>query len=170
MSRTALIVAVPAAEPLVGEWRARYDSSASVGVPAHVTILFPFVPATQVDGTVLADLRELFASLPSFRFMLDRVERFGEDVVWLHPEPSEPFAQITAAVVSKWPEHPPYEGVFDAVVPHLTVAEGDAELYELIEQDLAPTLPVDATAGEIVLIAEDRDGRWRERARFPLGT
>jgi len=34
--RTALIVAVPEAEPVVGEWRERYDS-ARLGIPAHVS-------------------------------------------------------------------------------------------------------------------------------------
>ena len=43
MSETALIVEVSEAEEAVHEWRARHDSVAARGVPAHVTVLFPFV-------------------------------------------------------------------------------------------------------------------------------
>jgi hypothetical protein len=38
-TESALIVAVPAAEPAVGALRAAYDPAASWGVPAHVTVL-----------------------------------------------------------------------------------------------------------------------------------
>lgn len=40
--QTVVIVPIPAVQPLVGGWRARLDSSAAVGVPAHVTIIYPF--------------------------------------------------------------------------------------------------------------------------------
>ena len=36
---SALIIAVPEAEPLVKAWRERFDYSAGVGVPAHITLL-----------------------------------------------------------------------------------------------------------------------------------
>ncbi|HEX9447459.1 MAG TPA: hypothetical protein VF920_05740 [Dongiaceae bacterium] len=35
---------VPEAEALVGALRARFDPSASQCVPAHVTLLYPFLP------------------------------------------------------------------------------------------------------------------------------
>src|SRR5438067_1314721 len=104
--RTALIVEVPETEAAVGELRLRYDSSAALGVPAHITILFPFADGDEVDETALA---ELFARFPAFDFRLDRVERFDDGIVWLHPEPSRPFLDLTAAVAQRWPAHPPYE-------------------------------------------------------------
>ena len=61
MPRSALIVAVPEVEPLVGDWRSRYDN-ATLGVPAHVTLLFPFVPAAQLDDVLLGELEALFAT------------------------------------------------------------------------------------------------------------
>ena len=44
-ARSALVVAVPDAEPVVGHLMLRLDANAVLGVPAHVTVLFPFVPA-----------------------------------------------------------------------------------------------------------------------------
>ena len=75
---------MPEAEPAVGAIRLARDSSAARGVPAHITILFPFLPPDQVDE---AALRDLFARFPAFDFTLDRVERFEDGLVWLHPDP-----------------------------------------------------------------------------------
>lgn len=82
MGRTALIVPVPEAEAAVSDVRLRHDSSASLGVPAHITVLSSFQDGLDVEEDELA---ELFGSFESFPFVLDRVERFRVGVVWLHP-------------------------------------------------------------------------------------
>jgi hypothetical protein len=157
--RTALIVEVPEAEPQVGAIRWEHDTSAAKGVPAHVTILFPFADADDVDEDALA---ELFARFPAFDFVLDRVERFEEGAVWLHPNPPARFQDLTAAVWQRWPHHPPYEGLYDEVVPHLTVSETPI--------DVNVQLPVASRAREVTLIEEDEStGAWHARRRFPLG-
>lgn len=122
-----------------------------------MTVLFPFQDGADVEQDELA---RLFGAFRAFDFVLDRVERFDEGVVWLHPEPSHPFEALTAAVWRRWPEHPPYEGAFDVVVPHLTVSETP------IEFDIA--LPISARASEVTLIEEGVEGRWSTRGSFPL--
>jgi len=156
--RTALIIAVPEAEPHVAELRLQHDSSAARGVPAHITILFPFAPPGEVDESALA---ALFTRFPPIDYELDRVERFDDGVTWLHPRPSEPFVDLTEAVAQRWPDYPPYEGAFDEPIPHLTVSEQPI--------DLSPPLPIACHAGELTLIEEDDDGMWTTRARFPFG-
>jgi hypothetical protein len=157
--RTALIVEVPGAEPAVGELRLQHDRSAALGVPAHITILFPFADAAAVDEDALA---QLFGRFPAFDFTLDRIERFDTGIVWLHPEPSFRFVDLTAAIAERWPEHPPYEGEFDEPIPHLTVSETPI--------DFQPALPIAARAHEVTLIEEDEStGRWSRRRFFPLG-
>ena len=52
------------------------------------------------------------------------------------------------------------EGIFDVVVPHLTVSETPIEL------DLA--LPISARARGVTLIEEGADLRWASRQTFPL--
>jgi 2'-5' RNA ligase len=156
--RTALIVAVPEAEEAVGAYRLAHDSSAALGVPAHITVLFPFVASEAVDEAAIG---EVVGQVPAFAFRLDALERFDDGVTWLRPEPSEPFRALTRAVWKRWPDHPPYEGAHDDVVPHLTVSD------EHIEVSIE--LPIDAHADHVVLIEEDDRGYWRERARFPLG-
>ena len=167
MPRTALIVAVPEAEPLVGEWREKHDWSAQHGVPAHITLLFPFMSADDADEHVLGDLRELFAAQPAFSYRLPRVARFP-DVAWLAPEPAEPFEALTELIVSRYPDYPPYEGIHDVVIPHLTVAEGGPELQDEVDAAVTPSLPVEAEAREVTMIVEDHSGHWHAGERFPL--
>ena len=157
VGRTALIVPVQEAELAVSDLRLRYDPSASLGVPAHVTVLFPFQDAATLEEEELA---RLFRAFRAFDFILDRIERFDEGVVWLHPEPSQPFADLTAAVWRRWPDYPPYEGVFEVVIPHLTVSETS------IEFDI--DLPIAARAREVTLIEEGAAGRWATRRTFQL--
>jgi 2'-5' RNA ligase len=159
LRRTALIVVVPEAEPYVAELRLAHDSSARLGVPAHITILFPFAPADEVDEGAVGDL---LAAQAAFDFQLASVEHFDDGVTYLAPVPSEPFAALTQAVARRFPACPPYEGMFETVIPHLTVGE------TMLELD--PPFPIACRTREVVLIEEQEPGgRWLERRRFPLG-
>ena len=170
MPESALIIDVPEAEPLVKEWRAKHDWSAQRGVPAHITVLYPFMPTELIDDEVHADLRALFAAHAAFGFRLSRVARFPDAVAWLAPDPAEPFAALTGAVASQYPDYPPYEGVHDVVVPHLTVAEGGTELQDEVEAALTPALPIEAEARSVLMILEDETGWWNPGERYPLGS
>ena len=168
MPESALVIEVPEAEPLVSEWRAEYDWSAQRGVPAHITIVYPFAPTEVIDEELLAGLGELFAAQSAFSFDLPRVARFPE-VAWLAPDPDEPFKALIAAVVTRYPEYPPYEGVHDDVIPHLTVAEGGVELQDEVEAALGSLLPIHCRASGVSLLTEDESERWSRFDRFPLG-
>ena len=136
MPESALVIVVPEAEPLVSDWRAQYDWSAQRGVPAHITLLYPFVPTEKVDDELLSQLRDLFGSEEAITFELPRVARFPE-VAWLAPEPTEPFKALTDLITARFPDYPPYEGAHDVVIPHLTVAEGGVELQNRVEEALS---------------------------------
>ena len=159
MGRTALIVAVPEAEAAVADIRLQHVASAAHGVPAHVTVLSPFVDGNEIDEGALA---QLFGMFPAFAFVLDRIARWDDGSVWLHPEPSQPFADLTAAVWQRWPDYPPYEGTVDLVIPHLTVSETPIEVQL--------NLPIASHARNVALIEEKPDRRWVTRQAFPLRT
>ena len=158
---TALVIVVPEAEPLVGRLREQYDHPAGgLGVPAHVTLLFPF--GDDADG-----LEELFAGVAPFDFSLTRTERFAEpDVLYLAPEPAEAFVRLTEALIARYPEFPPFRGEYTAIVPHLTVGY---DVPEDVEESLRPSLPIRARAETVTWLGEQPDGRWRELRRFALG-
>jgi 2'-5' RNA ligase len=168
MPESALVITVPEAEPFVSQWRAQHDWSAQRGVPAHVTLLYPFAPTEQVDEQLLGDLRELFATHAAFSFDLPRVARFPE-VAWLAPEPDQPFRALTASIAARFPDYPPYEGIHDEVIPHLTVAEGNVELQDRVEAAISAHLPIRAHADDVAFLFENEEGRWHEAHRFALG-
>ena len=72
-----------------------------------------------------------------------------------------------------FPDHPPYQGEFDDLAPHLTVAQrgegGVAELRD-IEATVTRNLPVRTRVDRVVLIAGNQAPiSWRTAAEFPLG-
>ena len=168
---TALVIPVQRAAPIVDGWREKtVVDKPSIGIPPHITLLFPFVPAEEIDNQVLLDLRELFAGFEPFGFTLPRCGRFAA-TLYLAPEPAGAFVELTRALCERWPDCEPYGGEFDRVVPHLTVATAEDELLDAIEADVAPRLPLTARATEAVLLEEQERfwQKWGTRASFPLG-
>lgn len=165
---SALYVEIPAAEALVGDVRIAWDDAAAVGVPAHVTVLFPFLHPDRIDALVVDELREIARRVAPFEARFEEVGRFP-GVVWLAPEPALPFAKLTDAIAARWPDHPPYGGAFEEVVHHLTVADGaPADILAAIERELRAGLPIRAAVTDVTL-AVRRSGSWRRLERIPLG-
>lgn len=167
--RSGLIVEVPEAEPMVGDWRARLDPLAGRGVPAHVTVLFPFIPVPEIDDRVTRRLHDLFTSVQTFEFNLIDVRWFDQSVVWLAPDTDAEFRRLTTAVYQAYPEYPPYEGQFDDAVPHLTIGDR-APIHHMQDaaRQLQPALPVRATARAVTLMTEAPGGHWARSAQFPF--
>ena len=94
MPESAILVPVPDAEPVVGRLRARLDRSASRGVPAHVTVLYPFVSPRQITPAVIQMTAAAVRSVPGFGCRFAGTNWFGEDVLWLAPEPAGPFSSM----------------------------------------------------------------------------
>jgi hypothetical protein len=73
---------------------------------------------------------------------------------------------MTEALASAFPEHPPYGGQFDEIVPHATVAIGDPEALARISDQLQP---IDVRAHvERVWLFEKVPSGWRRHTAFPL--
>lgn len=168
---SALIVPVPAAEPAVDSWRQRLDPSCGWGIPAHITVTYPFLPPEEIDEAVVARLEDLFAPISAFGFRLESVEWFGEAVAWVRPEPAEPFRALTHLVATEWPQYPPYRGVHDEIVPHLTVCRGAAPAaMAAAAEAVAAQLPLPARADRILLMTGTPvAGSWVIRTQFLLG-
>ncbi len=152
--------------------------AANHAVPgAYLTLISPFLPASRLDDLAVGELRRILAGVNPFEFRLARVGRFP-GVLYLAPEPAEPFVATVEALTRRWPEYPPYEGRFDEVVPHVTawfaglvptlLRGGDREPPGLGER-LAAHLPIRAFADQVDLMAMGRGGRWSRRASLRLG-
>jgi 2'-5' RNA ligase len=170
MAESAFAVNVPEAEPYVGTLRERFDPSAKLGVPAHITLLYPFLSPEQITEAVLNRVRLALSSVVTFTFCLGKIRRFP-GAVYLAPEPAEPFIALTERLVRQFPEHLPYGGQYDSIVPHLTVAQAGESEHSLAEAHLAINLPpgtgIQASCNEVVLI-ENSSGRWEHMYSFLL--
>jgi hypothetical protein len=168
--QTGLVIVVPEAEARFGALRRKFDPQASLGVPAYITILFPFMAPELVDSSVRRRLSILFKRFSPFRCVLTRVERFPA-TVYLAPAVAEPFTELTTAVARAFPEYPPYGGAYSSVLPHLTVADGDAVAAESVEQELRADIerngPVSTHCGSVRLL-ENSSGPWKEMHEFTL--
>ena len=171
MPETALICRVPESERYIGRYRERYDPPARRNVPAHVTILYPFMPPQDVDAQVLDRLAVIARSVREFRFRLSEIRRFPA-TLYLAPQPDDSFAALTTAVHREFPDYPPFAGKFTTVVPHVTVAHADEPQLCEIEVELRIALAsgggIAAHCSEMILI-ENSSGRWEEVQAFPLG-
>lgn len=76
--QSALIIAVPEAEPAVRRHRERLHENAPLGIPAHITVLAPFMSADMID---VNQVGRVFAGVAPFRCQLDHTGWFGEQVL-----------------------------------------------------------------------------------------
>jgi hypothetical protein len=169
-TQSAVVVAVPEAESAVGTHRAWLDHAAAWGVPAHVTVLYPFLPPAEIDDGVLARLRAAIATVPAFDTVFARASWFGDDVLYLAPEPDAPFRALMTAVWEAFPDHPPYGGEIPDVVPHLTVGQGaPLPVLRTVAEEVTPYLPIPVRVATVTLIqgAEEADS-WHTLAELPL--
>jgi 2'-5' RNA ligase len=158
-------IRVPAA---IERLRRAHDRAASLGIPAHVTILYPFVAASGLTPEVREDVAAIAGEIRAFDVTFASAARWP-GVVYLEPRPSAPFTGLIDRAAARFPEHPPYAGAISEVIPHLTVVEsGDAPLDDVLVAAQA-ALPFEATVGALEVLAEDRDGRWARHWRLPFG-
>jgi 2'-5' RNA ligase len=162
-------IVVPVELPVaVRRLRDRMDPTAAQGVPAHVTLLFPFMPPDQLDEDGRRRLAAIVAQEPVFPFSLSRVGRWP-DVVYLAPEPDEPFRRLIAALSEAFPDYPPYGGAHAEVVPHVTIAQDPRLAYlAAAEHALPGLLPIRDVAREALLIGHAPALPWRTHLHLPL--
>jgi 2'-5' RNA ligase len=168
---SALVVLAPEAEPLVNAYRAAHDPAAALGVPAHVTVLYPFHPPALAPAAV-ARLAAVFAEFAPFAYTLAELRRFP-GVLYLAPEPAEPFRALTQRVAAAFPEYPPYGGRYSEIIPHLSLAQlEDAARLDAVAAHFhaacSARLPLHLQAQAVALL-DNNQGLWQVACNFPLG-
>ena len=167
VGETAVLVAIEEVEPLIDQWRQRYDRAAAAGVPPHVTLLYPFLNIDRIDADILGTLRALIGGHRAFDIRFEQCARFPE-LLYLAPTPEQPFRDLTDALVARWPEVPPYGGQYDDLIPHLTVIQDQQpDVLDAVEVAIAGQLPVTARVSSAQLLVCD-GSRWTRKADFPL--
>ena len=157
------VVLVPALDvgQLVSDLRLRYDPSAAAGVPPHITLMFPFMPPPDLTGPIIDSLETLIRGTRAFRFSLTQAKQFEHGVVYLQPEPAEPFAQLTKEISRRFGMLP-YGGDFgEEPLAHLTVAIVEpTSTRQHLSNQLSGLLPIVLRAEEAWLMVGSNASRW----------
>jgi len=95
---SALIVPALEVAHLVEPFRLRHDPSARAGVPPHITVMYPFLEPGRLAADVVLGLDRVLAAVVAFEYELTEVREFEGGVLYLAPEPPEPFMALTQRV------------------------------------------------------------------------
>jgi 2'-5' RNA ligase len=169
---TAVVVVVDVPE-LAVIYREAFPTFHALGIPLHVTLLYPFVRPEELDE-ILPRLADVVRAHSPFDYRLTALRTFPR-TVWLAPEPAEPFVRLTRAIEGAFPLTPHWGGAFEEVIPHVTLVDGLEEgavegTLQRLRALVAPLLPVRLVADEAVVLAEREDGRWTTTATLPIGS
>jgi hypothetical protein len=127
---------------------------------AHIALLDPFLELAATGPGVVSELREIFAEVVPFGYVLGEVARFPSGAAYLSPSPVGVFRRIAASVRRAFPEVVGHPTSLHGAIPHLALDDVAVEVIDV---------PLDAHAREALLLhgtGPDPD----VLARFRFGT
>lgn len=167
---SALILSFPEVDAATGDIREHLDPSASWGVPAHVSLIYPFARARKLTPDLLGAVRAIAADTAPFQVRFERTGWFGDTTLWLDPRPQPRLDDLIARCMAAFPQFPPYGGEFDEVIPHLTVATGrSAQDAKEAERKVLAELPITVRATRLSVVAgATRPGGFTVVGEYPF--
>jgi 2'-5' RNA ligase len=174
--QSALVLPVLPVDPLARPYRKQYTIDGAMGLPAHITILFPFFDQQAWTADNQARLEATAAGIEPFEYQIVGFNRFVEKgVLYLEPDNQEMLLSLIHAIATLFPELAPYEGrvALDQLIPHISIAfaESGVELDRIeteFRRDIDVSLPWTIKADQIWLVVTS-NGQWYRRARIGLG-
>lgn len=161
------MIVLPDAAPLLdAAWRID-PALVRHGVPAHVSLLYPFVPESALTDQDEKNVRSLAASFPAVDLLLEDVVTAPGFVAVSVPE----LQPIVDAFHARWTGLRPHGGRFGArPAAHVTVAMGavDPAAAACVRSEAGNLLPLRTRATAVQLVALTEEG-WRPRLTAPLG-
>jgi 2'-5' RNA ligase len=131
--------------------------------------MFPFIPPGDLTDGTIETLEKLVAETRAFQFSLTAVSQFEQGVVYLEPEPAEPFVELTRKISREF-GMVPFGGDFGAdAVPHLTVAIlASARAREELINQLRAVVPMVIMAEQAWLMGGSTASSWNVVRRMPF--
>lgn len=186
LTRTALLLPVAAADPLLRRVADRFPGTVRPGLPAHLTVLYPFVPAESLAAATMRACTEIAERTSPIDVRFTRCRERGQ-MAYLEPDPVAPVDALLRAVRARWPGLTPYDGRFPDAPAHVTLAlagrssdhavhegarepasgERVSERVRAVARLVDPLLPIRTTLDELMLVAVGAGG-WEVLGRWPL--
>jgi 2'-5' RNA ligase len=160
---TTIVAPTPFVGQAVESLRFAYDWSAGRGVPAHVTLLGPFLGPDEVTTEVQSRLRRVFAPVEPLHLSLSELRMLG-NAACLVPEITNELAALTSIVHDAWPNLSLASRRY-----HVTVARScTSATFRRIENAVRPMLPLCGDLTKVLLLERCPDGQVTTLATFPL--
>jgi hypothetical protein len=141
-------------------------------IPLSLTLLYPWIPAAELNDASIGEARDFFATRPALTFDLVRVDEFRGAVAYAVPEPDEELRATMRALWARYPQYPPYGKEGNDPPPHCTLGRYEGSAPITLEQARArvePLLPVRCELREATLFEEYEPDRCRIVASLPFG-
>jgi len=173
---SALVILAPECESMLAPYRRQYTVDGAVGLPAHVTILYPFCDYKAYDDKLELRLEATLSDVKPFTFTLSRLSRLAQNhVLCLEPSQCDELLTLITSVAKAFPNYPPYGGriALDQIRPHVTIAASPptddlaAVEKEFVESTL-PLLPTRVVVNDLWLFLKS-NGKWQQHMSFRLG-
>lgn len=164
-----LIVPPPPVQAFCYPLREQYDPEGFSRVPAHITLISPFVTGEAIDPAI-EKLHSLCSALAPFEVRLNHYGRFADALV-LEPDDPQPIIALYEKLHAAFPDYPAYGGEFgEGLHPHVTLAKLDSpEEADRIPLPPEPDFTFTVSKIHLYLGAKDDDAPYVPRAVFPLG-
>jgi 2'-5' RNA ligase len=100
----------------------RYSPHLLTVSPAHITLIYPFVPVDELEAACQT-LRAIGREIAPFEITMRGYEQFPL-VTFMAPANPAPILAVFHRILAAFPDYPPYRGAFgNALHPHMTVAQ-----------------------------------------------
>jgi 2'-5' RNA ligase len=160
------LVIVAQLPPLLEALRRRSIVNAGLGVPAHITLLYPFAEPDAIDESLADAVATIVGRHAAMTLRLPGGRRWP-DTLYASVEPDEPVRALQGELAAAFPSLPLYGGGID-FIPHVSIVEGDAaRTAEALDDPAWASLPTAFRTVAVALITA-RDGRWQTEREFPL--
>jgi hypothetical protein len=164
---TTVVIPLDGAQ-FLQEFGRRHLDRPAVSIPTHVTIISPFLPASQINENVCARVARISHETPSLRLVLDEIGRFADSgVLYLKPRPLDELTGLRTRLCNEFgiEASPP--------VFHVTLAGWHPDRLDVIQRGFERlykgVLPLRVEAKKIVLF-ERRGDTWCLHSSYPLTT
>ncbi|HEX3052076.1 MAG TPA: 2'-5' RNA ligase family protein [Aggregatilineaceae bacterium] len=168
--QTALALVAPHdVQALVVPLLKHYSPELLVVFPAHISVLYPFVPPDRLEDAC-ETLRTLCADVTPFEITLAGYDRFP-GTTFLNPVNPTPIHQLYAKIHARFPDYLPYGGAFGPDIhPHMTVAQFKTEADQQ-QAVFPPYAPVTFLARRLHVLSgpSTLDRPWLTEAVIPFG-
>ncbi|MFC9294938.1 poly(A) polymerase [Streptomyces sp. NPDC057011] len=169
-ARTAVAWLPPRLPHSVEELRREHDPAADRW-PAHVNLLFGFVPESSFEAAAPL-LAEAASETAAFTARLEGVHGFGHRegaTVWLDPAAAgeAPWQELRRALVRRFPG---CRGRAEGYTPHLTLGRSGDPQRAVAQFEARLGGGVSERVGELAVLSRRGDGPMRTRAVVELGT